>query len=125
MRSTCPRAECDATICSGAFPCSTHCERAAIELNVLGPSPPAQWPMPGTMNSRMSLAAFFAPPSFPHVLVIFDTEHRRNARIGPAVIHQQLAPCEKNGFRFGSVAFIVAPMAFSAAGTSFAGSSVR
>ena len=45
----------------GGCPFSTHCSSGAIMSNVFGPSPPPQWPMPGTMKSRSELVAFSAP----------------------------------------------------------------
>ena len=42
----------DAVIRSGAFPCSTHCSSAASASKTLGPGPPPQCPIPGTMKRR-------------------------------------------------------------------------
>src|SRR4029453_1821237 len=52
VRSTFPSMECDATSELGASPCSTHRSRGPILSNVVGPSPPPQWPIPGARNSR-------------------------------------------------------------------------
>src|SRR5256885_9731962 len=56
VRSTLPLVTRDATIRSGALPCSTHCSSAATVSNWLGPSPPPQCPMPGTMTRRCARA---------------------------------------------------------------------
>src|SRR6187401_950201 len=39
-------------ICAGVTLFSRHASIVPIVSNVCGPSPPRQWPMPGTMNSR-------------------------------------------------------------------------
>ncbi len=41
-----------ATIVSGASPVSTQVTSGVSASNVLGPGPPEQWYIPGTMNSR-------------------------------------------------------------------------
>src|SRR5882672_6966914 len=41
-----------ATIVSGATPPSTQVTSGVSASNVLGPGPPEQWYIPGTMNSR-------------------------------------------------------------------------
>src|SRR5207249_3216280 len=41
-----------ATIVSGATPASTQVTSGVSASNTLGPGPPAQWNMPGTMNRR-------------------------------------------------------------------------
>src|SRR4029077_16939342 len=52
-----------AAIVIGACPFSRHFSSVPIESNESGPSPPRQWPMPGTMKSRaksvVSLPIFF------------------------------------------------------------------
>src|SRR5215510_10293895 len=40
--STCPLVECDATICAGFLPCSTHCSSTFTLSKVSVPGPPAQ-----------------------------------------------------------------------------------
>ena len=42
----------DPIIWAGVTPCSRHCSIVVSVSNVLGPSPPRQWAMPGTMKSR-------------------------------------------------------------------------
>src|SRR6185437_17121514 len=39
--------------CFGTTPCSTHCSIACVESKPLRPGPPRQWPIPGSMNSRI------------------------------------------------------------------------
>src|SRR5438105_1133128 len=64
VRSTLPFVTCDAVNASGAVPCSTHRSSAPTLSNTFGPSPPPQWPMPGSRNRRTLFAAFDAPPRF-------------------------------------------------------------
>ena len=54
------------------------------------PGPPWQWPMPGTMNSASELAAALSD-RIVDPLVHDQAGVRRHQRIGPSVIHQQLA----------------------------------
>ena len=49
-----------AAIVIGAWPFSRHFSSVPIESKVSGPSPPRQWPMPGTMNRRASRLRFLA-----------------------------------------------------------------
>ena len=51
--------------------------------NVLVPSPPPQWPMPGTMNRRTASRTFFTFVLGQHVLVVFDDVPGRNTGIAP------------------------------------------
>src|SRR5579871_200951 len=41
-----------AVIVCGGVPCSTQVTSGVSASNVLGPGPPEQWNMPGTMNKR-------------------------------------------------------------------------
>ena len=59
--------------------------------NVLVPSPPPQWPMPGTMNRRAASRTFFTFVLRQHVLVVVDDVSGRNAGIAPPGVDQQLA----------------------------------
>src|SRR4051812_32044893 len=59
VRTTCPSTVRDAGIRSGATPDSTHRSTAATMSNVLVPSPPPQWPIPGTMNARTESRTVF------------------------------------------------------------------
>src|SRR5258707_8051244 len=52
VRTTLPSAILDAGISDGAAFLCTHASTAATISNVLVPSPPPQWPIPGIMNSR-------------------------------------------------------------------------
>src|SRR5262245_2698888 len=51
VRSTTPSVSCAAMICFGALPALIHSSIAATWSNSLGPGPPRQWFMPGTMYS--------------------------------------------------------------------------
>src|SRR6266478_2050327 len=69
VRSTLPSILCDAINWSGALPCSTHCSSALTLSNTLGPSPPPQWPIPGSRNSRTLSDALPAPPTVSSTLL--------------------------------------------------------
>ena len=59
--------------------------------NVLVPSPPPQWPMPGTMNRRSGVAHVLHLRFRQHVLVVVDDVAGRDAGVAPAGVDQQLA----------------------------------
>src|SRR5689334_8103416 len=63
VRTVAPFTTFEARMRSGALPAETHWSSALTMSKVSGPSPPAQWPMPGTMNSRYELSTFDLPPS--------------------------------------------------------------
>lgn len=52
VRTALPWTRRAAGIRSGAAPHSTHCSAAVSISNVLAPTPPPQWNMPGTMKRR-------------------------------------------------------------------------
>ncbi len=52
VRTTVPSTTRDPTIDRGATLFSTHSTSGVNASNVLAPTPPLQWNMPGTMNSR-------------------------------------------------------------------------
>ena len=91
-----------AIICSGATPFSTHCSSAAAisccgspcaaaELpKLLGPGPPPQCCIPGTMNRRTNVWLLGAHLGH-HALVVVDGVDRRDGRIAPAVVQDQLS----------------------------------
>src|SRR5690349_8765576 len=65
VRSTSPLvAPCDATICAGFLPLSTHCSSVVTASNTFGPTPPAQCCIPGIMNSRAKSSVSFVPIFF-------------------------------------------------------------
>ena len=77
---------------AGACPRSTHDSSAPIESNEFGPTPPPQCRIPGTMNSRIQ-SAFDegACVACARARIEIDAGARRNALIGPPVIHEELA----------------------------------
>ena len=52
VRTALPSTSREAEIDRGAMPFSTHSTSGVNASNVLTPTPPPQWNMPGTMNSR-------------------------------------------------------------------------
>ena len=66
VRVTFPAVIFDASIRCGSCPLSTQESSALIMSNVSGPSPPPQWPIPGTIYRRNHvdpLAGAFVAPS--------------------------------------------------------------
>src|SRR5580704_15123972 len=62
VRSTFPLALCVATMLSGAAPVETHMSTTFTLSKVFGPSPPPQWPIPGSIKRRIEPETLLAPP---------------------------------------------------------------